>query len=124
MVQPDPDEPAVPRRIVMKEIKAVIQPFMLAQVLEALRAIPQMPGVTISHLQGLGGTQGSSQDDLVEPEPKVRLEIVVPETLAEQVARTIETWAHTGNSGDGKVFVYGVEEAIKIRTGQRGEGAL
>jgi nitrogen regulatory protein P-II 1 len=108
----------------VKEIKAVIQPFMLGQVLEALRAIPHMPGVTISHLHGLGGTQGSNRDDLVEPEPKVKLEIVVPDNLAEQVARTIETWAHTGNSGDGRVFVYGIEEAIKIRTGQRGEGAL
>jgi nitrogen regulatory protein P-II 1 len=108
----------------VKEIKAIIQPFMLAQVLEALRAIPHMPGVTISHLQGLGGSRGSNQEDLVEPEPKVKLEIVVPDNQAEQIARTIEIWAHTGNSGDGRVFLYGVEDAIKIRTGQRGEGAV
>ena len=108
----------------MKEIKAIIQPFMLVQVLEALRDIPAMPGITISHLQGLGGMQAKGQEDLIEPTPKVKLEMVVPDSLAEQVVRTVETRARTGNNGDGKIFVYAVEDVIKIRTGQRGEGAI
>jgi nitrogen regulatory protein P-II 1 len=108
----------------MKEIKAIIQPFMLAQVLEALRDIPAMPGITISHLQGLGGMQAEGQEDLIEPTPKVKLEMVVPDSLAEQVVQTVETQARTGNSGDGKIFVYAVEDVVKIRTGQRGEGAI
>jgi len=108
----------------VKEIKAIIQPFMLAQVLEALREIPAMPGITISHLQGLGGTQTTGQDDLVEPASKVKLEMVVPDSLVGQVVQTIEAKARTGNSGDGKIFVLEVEEVVKIRTGQRGEGAI
>ncbi len=108
----------------MKEIKAIIQPFMLAQVLEALRDIPGMPGITISQIHGLGGVQAAGQDDLLEPAAKVKVEMVVPDNLVERVARTIEIRAHTGNSGDGKIFVYAVEDAIKIRTGQRGEEAI
>lgn len=108
----------------MKEIKAIIQPFMLAQVLETLRDIPAMPGITVSHLQGLGGTQARGQEDLIEPTPKVKLEMVVPDSLVEQVVQTVETRARTGNSGDGKIFIFAVEDVVKIRTGQRGEGAI
>jgi nitrogen regulatory protein P-II 1 len=108
----------------VKEIKAIIQPFMSAQVLEALRGIPAMPGITISHLQGIGGMQAKEQEDLIEPTAKVKLEMVVPDGLVERVVRTVETWARTGNSGDGKIFVYAVEDIVKIRTGQRGEGAI
>jgi len=108
----------------VKEIKAIIQPFMLDQALEALRDVPAMPGITISHLQGLGGMQAKGQEDLIEPTPKVKLEMVVPDSLVEQVVQTIEAKTHTGNSGDGKIFVLVVEEVIKIRTGQRGEGAI
>ncbi len=108
----------------MKEIKAIVQPFMVTQVLEALKAIPAMPGITISHLYGVGGSQAGEQEDLIEPASKVKLETVVPDGLVEQVVRTIETWAHTGNSGDGKIFVYNVEDVLKIRTGSHGEQAL
>jgi len=108
----------------VKEIKAIIQPFMLTQVLEALREIPAMPGITISHLLGLGGTQSTRQDDLIEPAAKVKLEMVAPDNLVGQIVQTIEAKARTGNSGDGKIFVLAVEEVIKIRTGQRGEGAI
>ena len=108
----------------MKEVKAIIQPFMLNQVLEALREIPGSPGITISHLQGLGGMQADGHDHLIEPAPRVKLEMVVPDGLVEQVLQTIAARAHTGNTGDGKIFVYAVEEVIKIRTGQRGEGAI
>lgn len=108
----------------MKEIKAIIQPFMLTQVLEALREIPTLPGITISHLHGLGGTPTAERDDLIEPAAKVKLEMVVPDCLVSQVVQTIEAKARTGNSGDGKIFVLPVEEVVKIRTGQRGEGAI
>lgn len=108
----------------MKEIKAIIQPFMLAQVLEALREIPALPGITISHLHGLGGTPTTRQDDLIEPAAKVKLEMVVPDSLVGQIVQTIEAKARTGHSGDGKIFVLAVEEVVKIRTGQRGEGAI
>ena len=108
----------------MKEVKAIIQPFMLTQVLEALREIPALPGITISHLHGLGGTPATGQDDLIEPAAKVKLEMVVPDHLVGEIVQTIEAKARTGNSGDGKIFVLAVEEVVKIRTGQRGEGAI
>lgn len=108
----------------MKEVKAVIQPFMLTQVLEALREIPALRGITISHLQGLGGAPTTGQDDLIEPAAKVKLEMVVPDHLVERIVQAIETKARTGNSGDGKIFVLPVEEVVKIRTGQRGEEAI
>ena len=108
----------------MKEIKAIIQPFMLAQVLETLRDIPAMPGITISHLHGLGGMQATGQEDLIEPTPKVKLEMVVPDSLVGRIVQAIEAKARTGNSGDGKIFVLPVEEVVKVRTGQRGEGAI
>lgn len=108
----------------MKEVKAIIQPFMLTQVLEALREIPALPGITISPLHGLGGTPATGQDDLIEPAAQVKLEMVVPDGLVGRLVQTIEAKARTGNSGDGKIFVLPVEEVIKIRTGQRGEGAI
>jgi len=108
----------------VKEVKAIIQPFMLTQVLEALREIPTLPGITISHLQGLGGPPTTGQDVLIEPAAKVKLEMVVPDSLVGRIVQTIETKARTGNSGDGKIFVLPVEEVVKIRTGERGQEAI
>ena len=109
----------------MREIKAVIQPFMLAKVIEALRAIPELPGITISHIQGYGGTHGGDANaDIVEATEKIKLEIVVPDELLETVVQAIMASAHTGNSGDGKIFIYPVSDVIKIRTGERGQKAI
>jgi nitrogen regulatory protein P-II 1 len=113
------------KEIPMREIKAIIQPFMLSKVLEALRTIPELPGITLSHVRGYGGTHGKDADaDLVEAVDKVKLEIVLSDSLVEKVAQTIIANAHTGNPGDGKIFIYPVSEVIKIRTGERGENAL
>ena len=113
----------------MKEIKAIIQPFMLEQVLHALAAIPDLPGVTVSEVTGWGKARGKGVSDAVSEAghslaKKTKLEIVVPEALAIQVAEAITRSAHTGNVGDGKIFVYDVQDAIKIRTGERGGKAL
>jgi nitrogen regulatory protein PII len=109
----------------MREIKAVIQPFMLSKVLEALRAIPELPGITLSHIRGYGGTHGKdAAADLIEAVDKVKLEIVVSDWLVETVAQTIRAHAHTGNPGDGKIFIYPISDIIKIRTGERGEKAV
>ncbi len=67
---------------------------------------------------------GRVVEDLVEYVPKVKLEIVVPDELVETVVDVIQRNAHTGNAGDGKIFVYNVENVVKIRTGERGEGAI
>ncbi|NHZ73332.1 MAG: GlnB [Nitrospirae bacterium] len=113
----------------MKEIKAIIQPFMLEQVLHALAAIRELPGVTVSEVTGWGKARGKGVSDAVSEAghslaKKTKLEIVVADTLAPEVAEAIATSAHTGNVGDGKIFVYDVQDAIKIRTGGRSGEAL
>lgn len=114
----------------MKEIKAIIQPFMLTKVIEALKQIEGMPGITVDkEVRGFGGTQteGTSQrfvDDMVEYVQKAKLETVVSDSMVNLVVKTIQKNAHTGNPGDGKIFVYSVDDVVKIRTNQRGEKAI
>ena len=114
----------------MKEIKAIIQPFMLSKVINALKELEGLPGVTVdSDVKGFGKGRAEHAkakivEDLVEYAKKVKLEIVVPDHLVETVVQIIQANAHTGTPGDGKIFVYAVEDVIKIRTGERGERAI
>lgn len=113
----------------MKEIKAIIQPFMLEHVLHALAAIHELPGLTVSQVSGWGMARGEGASDPVQHgghrlAKKTKLEIVVSDDLASVVADTISTSARTGNPGDGKIFVYEVRDAIMIRTGGRSKEAL
>jgi nitrogen regulatory protein P-II 1 len=113
----------------MKEIKAIIQPFMLEQVLHALADIPELPGVTVSPVTGWGKARGEGAPEAIREgehrlAKKTKLEIVVSDALARQVTEAISASARTGNVGDGKIFVYDVQDAIKIRTGGRSEEAL
>lgn len=113
----------------MKEIKAIIQPFMLTKVVEALHQIENLPGITISEIKGFGRTKGKSVMDnmtegLIEFVPKVKIEIVVKDEMTEEVVETIQKNAHTGNLGDGKIFVYSVDEIVRIRTKEKGEEAI
>ena len=108
----------------MKEIKAIIQPFMAEKVIDALAAIQGLPGITVSEVKGFGRTRGRTQsgyDDPIRCLKKTKLEIVVPDALAATVVESIKHHAHTGNMGDGKIFVMPVEDAIHIRTGAREE---
>lgn len=102
----------------MKEIKAVIQPFMLDTVLDALHAIEGLPGITLSEARAV-----SVQPGRYEQIVKVKLEIMVTEAQVERVVQTIQQAAHTGKTGDGRIFVIPIEETINIRTGER-ENAL
>lgn len=99
----------------MKEIKAIIQPFRLSRVLDVLHEIEGFPGATTSEVEGVGARAGVSY----ERHPHVKLEIVVPDDLAGTVIDVIQREAHTGNPGDGYVFVLPVEESVAIRTGER-----
>lgn len=108
----------------MKEIKAIIQPFMAEKVIDALAAIDGLPGITLSEVKGFGRTRGrsqSSRDEAVRCLKKTKLEIVVPDALAATVLECIQQHAYTGNRGDGKIFVLPVEDAIRIRTGAHEE---
>lgn len=97
----------------MKEIKAIIKPHRLDEVLGALRDIPDLPGVTVSTVSGVSTKHGAPERVL-----KTRIEIMVPDALAGTVARAIQRAAHTGNPGDGRIFVMPVEWTVKIRTGE------
>lgn len=113
----------------MKEIKAIIQPFMLQRVCEALDAIPDLPGLTVSTVSGWGRTRAKGSTNSVEHGghrfiQKTKLEVVVDDAKVQQVVATILAAARTGNIGDGKIFVYQVDDAIRIRTGDRGEEAV
>ena len=98
----------------MKEVKAIIQPFRLFGVMNALHQIQGLTGVTVSEAHGISVERGS-HDQVV----KTKLEIIVPDTLAGAVVEAIQTHAHTGNPGDGRIFVIPVEESIRIRTGTK-----
>ncbi len=110
----------------MKEIKAIIQPFMLEKVLDALAAIEGLPGLTVSHVQGWGRTRSPSAGGAVGHglAPECKLEIIVADSDAERVVDAIVAAARTGQPSDGKVFVLDVEDVIRIQTGDRGDGAV
>jgi nitrogen regulatory protein P-II 1 len=112
----------------MKKIEAVIQPFKLDEVKEALKSIG-IDGMTISDVRGHGRQKGHKeiyrgQEYNVDLLPKVKLELVVPSERYEEVIKALTAAARTGKIGDGKIFVYDVAEAIRIRNDDRGESAL
>ena len=112
----------------MKKIEAVIQPFKLEDVKEALKAIG-IDGMTITEVRGHGRQKGHTEvyrgrEYTVDLLPKIKLEMVLPDKLVNTVVDTILKTAKTGKIGDGKIFLSRVEEAIRIRNEERGESAL
>lgn len=112
----------------MKKIEAIIQPFKLEDVKEALKAIG-VDGMTITDVRGHGRQKGHKevyrgQEYQVDLLPKAKVELVVPEARVDEVTSTIAQAARTGKIGDGKIFVYEVADAIRIRNDERGESAL
>lgn len=113
----------------MKEIKAIIRPFKLLDVCEELKEIEGLPGVTVSEIRGFGkGRAAGAKDkvvyEMVEFIPRIQLEVVVDDGMVDAVVYVIQKYAHTGNTGDGKIFVTNVEEVVKIRTNERGPDAI
>jgi nitrogen regulatory protein P-II 1 len=113
----------------MQEIKAIIRPHKLDDVISALYKIEGLPGITISDIRGLGKAEAKEsknklEDGMLDIVKKTKLEMVVHEDIVEKVIDTIQKIAHTGNPGDGKVFIYEVKDIIKIRTNERGESAI
>ena len=112
----------------MKFIIAIIKPFKLDEVREALGAIG-VAGMTVSEVKGFGRQKGQTEiyrgaEYLVSFLPKVKIEIVVDDTQVERAVEAIQKAAHTGKIGDGKIFVTPVEQAMRIRTGEQGSNAL
>ena len=113
----------------MKEIKAIIQPYVLDEVINALKQIPQLPGVTVSEVKGFGRSRAVDVAERVvegahDYARKIKLEIVVPDDLLESTLQAIVAHAQRGNPGDGKIFVSTVDDVIKLRTGERGKDAI
>ncbi len=112
----------------MKKVEAIIKPFKLDEVKDALNEIG-VQGMTVTEVKGFGRQKGhvelyrGAEYDIAFV-PKVKIEVVVPDAIADRVVSMITEKARTGKIGDGKVFVSNLEEAIRIRTGERGEAAL
>ena len=112
----------------MKKVEAIIKPFKLDEVKEALQAIG-IQGITISEVKGFGRQKGHTElyrgaEYVVDFLPKVKLEVVVPDDLVQQVVDAILESAQSGRIGDGKIFVLPIDEVIRIRTGEKGPDAL
>ncbi len=112
----------------MKKVEAIIKPFKLDEVKDALNEVG-VQGMTVTEVKGFGRQKGHSElyrgaEYKVDFLPKVKLEVVVPEPLLDQVVNQIVEAAKTGKIGDGKVFIQDVLDAVRIRTGERGEGAV
>jgi len=105
----------------MKQIKAFLRPQMLDAVIDAVEKLPGAPGLTVSTVKGFGHRSEGAPAQMTE---RVKLEIVVPEDDVAHVVAVIEDRARTGRTGDGKVFIAEVAEAVRIRTGERGEAAV
>jgi nitrogen regulatory protein P-II 1 len=112
----------------MKKVEAIIKPFKLDEVKEAL-AKQGIEGMTVTEVKGFGRQKGHTElyrgaEYVVEFLPKVKLEILVDDDRAAVVAKAIEDAARSGQIGDGKIFILPVDEALRIRTGERGASAL
>ncbi len=112
----------------MKKIEAIIKPFKLDEVKNALAEIG-IQGITVSEVKGFGRQKGHTElyrgaEYTIDFLPKVKIEIVVPDEKCPQVVETIQGSAKTGRIGDGKIFILPCEEVIRIRTGERGGAAI
>ncbi|MCK9507257.1 MAG: P-II family nitrogen regulator [Pigmentiphaga sp.] len=112
----------------MKQVTAIIKPFKLDEVREALAQVG-VNGLTVTEVKGFGRQKGHTElyrgaEYVVDFLPKIRIEIVIADTLVDQVVEAIIKVARTGKIGDGKIFVTPVEQVIRIRTGETGEAAV
>jgi len=112
----------------MKKVEAIIKPFKLDEVKDALSEVG-IQGMTVTEVKGFGRTGGKKEvyrgsAYVVDFVPKVKIEVVVADSQAQQVMDAIEKSAKTGRIGDGKIFVTNIEEAVRIRTGERAEEAI
>lgn len=112
----------------MKKIEAIIKPFKLDEVKDALHEIG-LQGITVIEAKGFGRQKGHTElyrgaEYVVDFLPKVKIEVVLDDALVERAVEAIQQAAHTGRIGDGKIFISPVEEAIRVRTGERGSEAI
>ena len=112
----------------MKKIEAIIKPFKLEEVKEALNELG-LKGLTVTEVKGFGRQKGHTElyrgaEYVVDFLPKVKIEVVLEDALVDRAVEAIQNAANTGRIGDGKIFVIPIEEVIRIRTGERGSDAI
>ncbi|HTZ36000.1 MAG TPA: P-II family nitrogen regulator [Stellaceae bacterium] len=112
----------------MKKVEAIIKPFKLDEVKEALHEVG-IKGITVVEAKGFGRQKGHTElyrgaEYVVDFLPKVKIEVVMEDSMVERAIEAIQQSAHTGRIGDGKIFVSSIDEAIRIRTGERGADAI
>tara|TARA_B100001057_G_scaffold219752_1_gene220158 strand:+ start:100 stop:438 length:339 start_codon:yes stop_codon:yes gene_type:complete len=112
----------------MKKIEAIIKPFKLDEVKEALHDVG-IQGITVLEAKGFGRQKGHTElyrgaEYVVDFLPKVKIEVVIDDAMTERVVDAIQNAAHTGRIGDGKIFISSIDEAIRIRTGEQGSDAV
>jgi len=112
----------------MKKIEAIIKPFKLDEVKEALHDIG-LQGITVTEAKGFGRQKGHTElyrgaEYVVDFLPKVKIELIIDDALVERAVEAIQQAAHTGRIGDGKIFISAIEDAVRIRTGERGSDAI
>ena len=112
----------------MKKIEAIIKPFKLDEVKEALHEIG-VSGITVTEAKGFGRQKGHTElyrgaEYVVDFLPKVKLELIIEDEMVEKAVEAIRSSAHTGRIGDGKIFVSAIESALRIRTGERDDDAI
>ncbi|MEE2745926.1 MAG: P-II family nitrogen regulator [Pseudomonadota bacterium] len=112
----------------MKKIEAIIKPFKLDEIKDALNELG-LQGITVLEAKGFGRQKGHTElyrgaEYVVDFLPKVKIELVVEDSQLDSAVEAIQKSAHTGRIGDGKIFIYDIEEAIRIRTGERGGDAI
>ena len=112
----------------MKEIKAIVQPFMVEEILHRLENL-EIPGVTLSEVRGWGRSRAEGARETVQEAGhafalKTKIEVVVPDAMVEPIVDAISSAARTGRPGDGKIFVSGVERVLRIRTGEEDEDGI
>ena len=110
----------------MVEVKAIVRAERLEDIIQALHAIPDLPGVTVSVVRGIGRQHGGAKPDVAQygEMAMAKLETVVPNELVDRVVATVREVGHTGRHGDGKIFVSNVERAINIRDDAEGDDVL
>ena len=112
----------------MKMVTAIVKPFKLDEVREALSTIG-VQGITVTEVKGFGRQKGHTElyrgaEYVVDFLPKVKIELIIEDEMVEKAVEAIRASAHTGRIGDGKIFVSTIEDAIRIRTGERGDAAV
>jgi nitrogen regulatory protein P-II 1 len=112
----------------VKKIEAIIKPFKLDEVKEALHEVG-LQGITVIEAKGFGRQKGHTElyrgaEYVVDFLPKVKIELVIPDDMLERAVEAIQQAAYTGRIGDGKIFISSIEEAIRVRTGEKGNEAI